>query len=267
VWCVCVCWVCGVCVLGVWCVCVGGCVVCMCVCVCVVQMSKNVTCALPARHANNKQHCSNVTKGDVIFWEYSAPDSPKCDKMKLKRNLVQRLEVKGCKSEWDNGITPPILYKECTAGKETNKEERKCDTVHAHLTVVWKPWSVVFLFIVCYSADQQSALLQAVYVRHIRIHCAQSGSFPRQPFFSAGFINLYLLLHHLYLTYTFHTQPRLSPHLRSSENFTQRRTVNQLRDLRNLFKCVPTGGGGGFSPGHPALCLRLPPPSPPWGVF
>jgi len=66
--CACVCVCVGVCVVCVCvCVCVGGCVVCMCVCVCVVQMSKNVTCALPARHANNKQHCSNVTKGDVIF--------------------------------------------------------------------------------------------------------------------------------------------------------------------------------------------------------
>ena len=133
---------------------------------------------------------------------------------------------------------PPVLYKEGRIGKETNREERKYYTLHTQLTVVWKPWSVVFICIVCYSADQQSALLQAVYVRHIRIHCAQSGIFPRQSFFSAGFINLYLLLHHLYLTYTFHTQTPLSPHLRSTENFTQRTTVDRLRDLRNLFKCV-----------------------------
>lgn len=130
---------------------------------------------------------------------------------------------------------------ESRIGKETNKKVRKYDTLHTQLTMVWKPWSVVFIFAVCYSADQQSALLQTVYVRHIRIHSAQSGCFPRQSFFSAGFINLYLLRHHLYLTYIFRTQTRLSPHLRSSENFTQRRTVARLRDLRSLFKCVPAG--------------------------
>ena len=149
---------------------------------------------------------------------------------------------------------PPKLYKESRIGKETNKEERKYDTLHTQLTMVWKPRSVVFIFVVCYSADQQSALLQTVYVRHIRIHCAQSGSFPRQSFFSAGFINLYLLLYHLYLTYTFHTQTRLSPHLRSSENLTQRWTVDQLRDLCILFKCVPIGG---LSPGYIGRSLKL----------
>ena len=77
------------------------------------------------------------------------------------------------------------------------------------------------MFVACYFADRQSALLQTVCVRHIPIHCAQSGSFPRQSFFSAGFINLYLLLHHLFLTYTFRTQTPLSPHLLSSDNFSR----------------------------------------------
>jgi len=71
--------------------------------------------------------------------------------------------------------------------------------------MVWKPWSVVFMFIVCYSADQQSALLQAVYVRHIRIHCAV-WQFPQTVIF-LGWIykSLFIVapsVRHVYILYT-----------------------------------------------------------------
>jgi len=88
-------------------------------------------------------------------------------------------------------------HRYCRIGKATNVEEKKYDSLHTQLTVIWKAWSVVLIFTIRYSAGRQRALLQAVYVRHILIQCAQSVSFPRQSFFTDGFINLYLLSHHL----------------------------------------------------------------------
>jgi hypothetical protein len=57
------------------------------------------------------------------------------------------------------GTVPPVLYKGSGIGRERNKEERIYDTLHTQLTTVWKPWSVVFISVVSYSADQQRALL------------------------------------------------------------------------------------------------------------
>ena len=88
--------------------------------VCGAEVSTNLTCALQTRHVSNKQHYSDVAKGDVIRWVPSAADSLKYDKMNVKRKIVKGLEVKGWKSEWDNGTVPPILQ-----DRESDKRGRK----------------------------------------------------------------------------------------------------------------------------------------------